>query len=129
MSTLISVSLIICLIVPVHGPLPTTKLRQLHRPELPVKVRVAPKRTGWASYYDNGPGLYGAVHSFRWGDRKYREKVCLKDHPTRCVVVRIVDFCQCFVGTRHERAIDLSKDAFARLAPTSRGVIRVTLAP
>jgi hypothetical protein len=45
----------------------------------------------------------------------------------RCVVVRLTDWCQCYRGERRERVIDLSDDAFARLAPLSTGVVRVTV--
>lgn len=41
----------------------------------------------------------------------------------RSVVVRIVDVCAC----KGRRVIDLSSGAFLRLAPLSRGVIRITL--
>jgi hypothetical protein len=36
------------------------------------------------------------------------------------VTVTVRDFCQCYVGTAQERAIDLSRDAFRRLAPIAR---------
>ena len=42
----------------------------------------------------------------------------------RAVVVRITDWCGC-----PRALLDLSSDAFARLAPVSRGVIRVTVRP
>lgn len=41
----------------------------------------------------------------------------------RSVVVQIVDVCAC----KGRRVIDLSSGAFLRLAPLSRGVIRITL--
>ena len=41
----------------------------------------------------------------------------------RSVTVTLSDFCQCF-GTR---LLDLSDDAFARLAPLSRGLVHVTV--
>lgn len=40
------------------------------------------------------------------------------------VRVRLTDWCQCY-GTR---LLDLSDDAFARLAPLSRGLVRVQIA-
>jgi rare lipoprotein A (peptidoglycan hydrolase) len=52
-----------------------------------------------------------------------RVQVCA----SRCVTVRLTDSCQCYRGETRERLIDLSDDAFARLAPLSRGVIRVTV--
>lgn len=45
----------------------------------------------------------------------------------RSVVVAIVDWCQCYRGERRERVIDLSDGAFARLAPPSVGLVRVTV--
>lgn len=77
---------------------------------------------GEASWYDDGPGLYGAVHSFRWGDTPYAVEVCRADDRDRCVTVIVRDH---MANTR--RAIDLSPDAFSRLAPLSRGVVQVTL--
>jgi hypothetical protein len=47
----------------------------------------------------------------------------------RCVTVRLVDFCQCYRGQRSERVIDLSPSVFARLAPLSAGLIRVSVSP
>jgi len=41
------------------------------------------------------------------------------------VVVRLTDWCQCYRGENRERLVDLSDDAFARLAPLMAGVVRV----
>ena len=79
---------------------------------------------GTASWYDDGSGLYAAVPSYRFGDPTYPLNVCAG---TRCVQVTVRDHCQCHVGTSRERIIDLSRDAFSRLAPLSRGLVRVTL--
>lgn len=76
--------------------------------------------TGIASWYDAGPGLYAAVPSWRWGDAPYRVRVTAGG---RAVVVTVGDFCGCPGG----RVIDLSADAFARLAPLSQGLVRVTV--
>lgn len=46
---------------------------------------------------------------------------------SRCVVVRLADWCQCYRGERRERVIDLSDDAFSRLAPLSAGLVRVRI--
>ena len=73
---------------------------------------------GEASWYDDGPGLYGAVHSFRWGDTPYAVEVCADV----CVTVTVRDHM-----ANRERAIDLSPEAFSRLAQLSRGVVQVTL--
>jgi expansin (peptidoglycan-binding protein) len=79
---------------------------------------------GYATWYDDGPGLYGAVPSWHYGDRPYPLRVCRGD---RCVTVIVRDFCAC--GDRHGRptVIDLSPAAFSELAPLSRGVISVRL--
>jgi rare lipoprotein A (peptidoglycan hydrolase) len=82
---------------------------------------------GTASWYDNGPGLYGAVHSFRFGDPTYQVKVTADNG--RSVVVTVVDYCECYVGTDAERIIDLSPSAFAALSPTGlgAGLLHVTV--
>lgn len=83
-------------------------------------LRPRSTRSGIASWFDSyGSGLYGAVHSWRFGDRRYPVAVCAG---SRCVTVTIRDFCAC-----PGRLIDLSRDAFARLAEPSRGLIRVTV--
>jgi len=81
-------------------------------------------RSGRASWYDDGPGLYAAVNSFRWGDTPYRVRVTAGD---RSVVVIVRDFCGCYTGTARERIIDLSPAAFQALAPLSRGLVHVTV--
>lgn len=81
---------------------------------------------GKASWYDDGPGLYGAVHSYRWGDPQYRVVVCRKE---ACVTVTVRDYM-----ANPRRAIDLSPDAFRQLFPTesraealAHGVAQVTV--
>jgi rare lipoprotein A (peptidoglycan hydrolase) len=66
--------------------------------------------TGTASWYDDGPGFYGAVHSWHWGDQPYRVKVTAPSG--RSVTVTIRDYCGCPGG----RLIDLSPEAFSQLA-------------
>lgn len=43
----------------------------------------------------------------------------------RSVVVRIVDWCQCYRGEPRERLIDLGDEAFVELAPLAVGLVRV----
>ena len=88
--------------------------------------------SGRASWYDNGPGLYAAAGPVLrsmlgryW--RGLRVSVCTASDT--CVSVRLTDWCQCYKGQATERLIDLSPDAFARLAPLSRGLVAVTLRP
>lgn len=70
-----------------------------------------------------GQAKLGAVHSFRFGDRPYRVKVCRQEGEPACVTVTIVSYCGCPDG----RVIDLSPYAFRRLAPLWRGLVPVTV--
>lgn len=76
--------------------------------------------TGTASWYNDGPGLYAAAGpALRHGDWRGSEvRVC---NGSACVTVTLSDWCQCY-GTR---LVDLSHEAFARLAPLSRGLVEV----
>lgn len=81
--------------------------------------------SGVATWYANGPGLYGAagpaLRAFlgpSW--RGSRVTVC---SGSVCVTVPITDWCACGL----ERVIDLSPAAFSVLAPQSAGVVRVTV--
>lgn len=89
-------------------------------------LRLRPRLTAIASWYRDPrkSGLYAAMPAYRWGMKPWRVEVCTA---TRCVVVRVSDHCQCWVGTRKARGIDLSPAAFARLSPLSRGLVRVTI--
>lgn len=84
---------------------------------------------GRASYYDDGPGLYAAVHSYRFGDPTYSVNVCRVDHPSVCVLVTVRDYM-----ASTSKVIDLGPDAFVRLWPgesranaLSHGVAQVTV--
>ena len=93
-----------------------------------TELAVASDDAGWASWFNSyGPGLYAAVPSYRWGDPRYNVEVCRQDNPGRCVTVVVRDFCAC--GPRHgdPTVIDLSRDAFARLADPSLGIVKVTV--
>jgi rare lipoprotein A (peptidoglycan hydrolase) len=89
--------------------------------QLVVKATSTPA-TGRASWYA-ARGNVAAVHSWRRGDEPYRVRVCA----SRCVNVTVADWCQCFIGSSRERLIDLSDDAFRKLAPLSVGLLRVTV--
>jgi hypothetical protein len=81
--------------------------------------------SGVASWFNSyGPGLYAAVNSYRFGDPRYTVRVCLQDG-SKCVVVVVRDYCQC----PGNRIIDLSRDAFSRLADPSVGLVPVTVSP
>lgn len=94
--------------------------------ETDLRLPGSPRITAIASWYRDPrkSGLYAAMPAYRWGMKPWRVEVCTV---TRCVVVRVSDHCQCHVGTRKVRGIDLSPDAFARLSPLSRGLVRVTI--
>jgi hypothetical protein len=83
---------------------------------------------GIASWFATGPdGLYAAAGPAlrqRLGRYWRGAKVSVCTANGRCVSVRINDWCGCPGG----RLIDLSDEAFARLAALSRGLIRVTVA-
>jgi hypothetical protein len=81
--------------------------------------------SGVASWFNSyGPGLYAAVNSYRFGDPRYSVRVCLQDG-SKCVTVVVRDYCQC----PGNRIIDLSRDAFSRLADPSVGLVPVTVSP
>src|SRR5262245_41841287 len=66
-------------------------------------------------------GLYAAAGpALRVGD--WRGRMVTVSYQGRSVRLRLIDWCAC-----PQRAIDLYRAAFARLAPPSRGVINVTI--
>lgn len=70
-----------------------------------------------------GPALRAVLGP---GWRGQRVSVCAGE---RCVTVRLADWCAC--GPRHgaPTLLDLSDDAFAQLAPLSRGIVRIRIVP
>lgn len=100
----------------------------------PRTARAAePEPSGWATWCAptatkchgwGGTAKLGAVPSFRDGDEPYRVTV---HHGGRSVQVLVVSYCACGKRDGIPTVIDLSPAAFEVLAPTSRGVIRVTL--
>lgn len=77
---------------------------------------------GKATWYDDGPGLYGAIDR-KDSDFEKGDSVRVTSGGTS-VVVQIVDTCGC----PGDRIIDLSPAAFTRLAPLSQGIVPVTIA-
>lgn len=71
-----------------------------------------PDTSGYDAYAAAGPRLRAMLG--RW-----RNRVVLVDG----LRVRLVDWCQCYKGTRHEKLIDLYRDVFGRTG--SR--VRITL--
>jgi rare lipoprotein A (peptidoglycan hydrolase) len=91
----------------------------LPQPSEGVSPEAAWAVRGVASWYDlKGPGLYAAMPEWRWGDPAFRARVCTD---SACVTVTVNDHCPCVTG----RVIDLSADAFRRLAPLSQGLVAV----
>lgn len=108
-------------------------------PSVTVSVRVTSKprptgsvgetlQAGWATHFPSS-WRTGAMHDFRFGDEPFKVRVCLNHRHDRmgCVTVTVVSYCAC--GIRHGRStvIDLSPDAFKRLAELSRGIVFVNV--
>ena len=79
---------------------------------------------GAATWYDDGPGFYGAAGpALRKGNWRGRAVVVCSGG--NCVKVRLTDWCACGPRNGVQTVIDLSPAAFRALAPLSRGVIKV----
>jgi rare lipoprotein A (peptidoglycan hydrolase) len=106
---------------PSAPPMPVAAVSGQQPPS--ARARAA-SMAGIASWYrDPTPPrttLYAAVPGWHFGDRPYVVRVSAG---RRSVLVLVQD---CLCG-RIDRLIDLSATAFARLAPLSRGVLRVTV--
>jgi hypothetical protein len=95
------------------------------KPAYYLGVGFATSPRGWATYYDVRSGHAAAGPLLRIGDWRGRAvTVCAGSH---CLVTRLTDWCAC--GPRHgmPTLIDLARSDFARLAPTSQGVVLVTV--
>ena len=114
---------------------PRTVVRAAGRPAgLWAQLRDGLTVAGVATWYFGTRGYAGIPHVAMPGARYLakgrtapRAEVCAGD---RCTVVRVVDACACFVGTRQARVVDLSAAALLRLGLDRwRGVyqVRVTL--
>ena len=77
---------------------------------------------GYATWYDV-PGYVASVPWWRPGQRPVVLRVCAED----CLLVTAVGFCQCGERAGLPTVADLSRAAFARLAPLDRGIVKVTL--
>jgi rare lipoprotein A (peptidoglycan hydrolase) len=125
---------------PAAAPAPTPSapravVRAAERPErLWAQLRDGLTITGVATWYPGTRGYAGIPHVAMPGARYLahgrtapRALVCAGH---RCTVVRVVDACACFVGTRQARVVDLSATTLLRLGlDHQRGVyqVRVTL--
>lgn len=79
-------------------------------------------RSGVASWYP-ASGLIGAVHSWHWGDTPYPVVLTTIDGGRAVsITVLVADYCD---GCTGSRLIDLSDDAFRRLAPLDAGLVRI----
>lgn len=79
---------------------------------------------GVATWYDDGPGLYGAAGpALRTGN--WRGRAVTVCSGSRCVRIRLTDWCACGSRNGRQTVVDLSTSAFRALAPLSRGVITV----
>ena len=103
-------------------------------PEVGVASWYDATRHGQSSWYTRkGITHYGAVGSWRWGDKPYTLELCRADNPSRCVRVRVVDYCErCDKDLRRKwngksRAIDISPAAMVVLGPLHYGLVRVTI--
>jgi len=84
---------------------------------------------GWATFYDDGPGRYAAVPTWRFGDAPYPVRVCRMDDETTCIVALVRDFCACGDRNGTPTVIDLSPEAMSVLEPAYErlGILRVTV--
>lgn len=82
---------------------------------------------GWATWFDDGPGLYAAVSWWRFGDAPYPVRVCAAG--SRCVIVTVRDFCACGERRGVPTIVDLSPAAMALIEPDYRrvGVVLVSV--
>jgi rare lipoprotein A (peptidoglycan hydrolase) len=81
----------------------------------------SPGITGTASWYPAHGLIAAAGPALRTGD--WRGRVVVVSANGRAVAVTLSDTCQCYGS----RLLDLSDDAFSRLAPLSRGLIQVVV--
>ena len=135
MTWIITILTSMSLLVP-HDPVPAAPDVVQPSPHAVVQARSltdgasAHRVTGTASWYcGHGSacakgypgGLYAAAGpSLRVGD--WRGRLVRVAMGGRSVTVRLIDWCAC-----PRRVIDLYSDAFAGLAPISRGLLKVTV--
>ncbi len=115
----------------VQPPVRRTVVRAASRPSrLWAQLRGGLTVRGAATWYQGTRGYAGIPHIAMPGARYLargravpRARVCAG---SRCIVVRVVDYCGCYVGTRRARVVDLSSMALRRLdLDPRRGVYRV----
>lgn len=88
---------------------------------------------GWASFYDDGPGIYVALPGWTRDSSIRAVVVCANVGLWRCATANVWTSCGCHTDTDHPKVADLSPDLMAlitgwdRPTMTLRGVVRVTL--
>ena len=109
---------------PVERPSPPTPSAAVEptgaRSEPSLPARSGHTAKGWATWYATGPDCLCAAAGPALRVGNWRGRWVTVNGWLR---VRLVDACQCYRGTARERLIDLSDEAFQKLAPLSRGVI------
>ena len=112
---------------PQSGPSPSATARPATKPPVVVTTatpRPGPSLTGAATWWDSwGHGFYAAAGpKIRAAFPDYLGHWVTACSGGRCVRVKLTTSCACQPDTR---LIDLSLDAFSRLAAPSRGVIAI----
>ena len=88
---------------------------------------------GWASFYDDGPGIYVALPGWTRDSPIRTVVVCANVGLWRCATANVWTSCGCHTNTDHPKIVDLSPDLMAlitgwdRATMTNRGVVRVTV--
>jgi len=96
---------------------PTPGLVGTHPPRHATSA--SSRLVGVATWYDNGPGLYAAAGPAlrRWLGAAWRGRAVTVCAGSACVRVRLTDWCACGPRPAGPTLLDLSRDAFAWIAP------------
>lgn len=109
---------------PKSGPSATPRPTPTTRPAGGIGDTAGALR-GQATWYDDGPGLYAAagpkLRALIPGYLGRYVEVCARGV---CLRLRLVTSCWCVPNSR---IVDLSPEAFSRLAPLSQGIVSVSV--